>query len=83
MVHFVLQYTDFSKTFFIFTVSYFFTVHEQVKLHYDHKKGTAFHALIFIKIMNTQIFVGISCTEFLPNQMRNVEIGRNLIYDFK
>jgi len=54
-------------------MSYGFTVHEQVTLHYAHKKGTAFHGPIFIKIVITQIFVGISCTEFFPNQMRNVE----------
>jgi len=43
-----MQYTDFSKVFFTFTMSYGFTVYEQVKLHCAHKKGTAFHALIFI-----------------------------------
>jgi len=64
MVHFVLQYTDFSKAFFTFTMSYGFTVHEQVKLHCAHKKGAAFHAPIFIEIIITQIFVGISCTKF-------------------
>lgn len=73
MVHFVLKYTDFSKAFSTFKMSYGFTVHGQVKLHCAHKKGAAFHTRIFIKIIITQIFVGISCTEFFPNQMRNVE----------
>ena len=72
-MQFVMQYTDFSKEFFTFTVSYGFTIHGQVKLHYACKRGTAFNAQIFMKIIIVQIFVGISCTEFFPHQLSNAE----------
>jgi hypothetical protein len=76
-----MQYTDFSRAFFTAPMSYGFTAHGHEQPHYAKQRGTAFHAPTGIPIITTQMFVGISWTEFFfLNQIKNV--GRNLIYSF-
>jgi hypothetical protein len=74
MVHTVTSYERFIKAFFIFYVSYGFTLHTQMHFHSPIKASKFCPATIFAKLTDVEHrYIQISFTETEPNRRINLE----------